>query len=125
MIKKASEEVDKLIFKRYSSMKRLSRQVKAIKKKDKKAFKFYKPFYDGLRKGSHMSLMVNFISMFRRLCNLYPAMFLSDYSWMQVIIFMTFSMFSLFYLMNTRPYKENKSNYVNIANEFFTLLVSY
>ena len=34
-------------------------------------------------------------------------------------------MFSLFYLMNTRPFKENKSNYVNIVNEFFTLFVSY
>ena len=85
----------------------------------------YKPFYDGLRKGSRMSLMVNFISMFRRLCTFYPALFLYNKPWMQVIIFMFFSMFSLFYLMNTRPYKESKSNYVNTINEFFTLFVSY
>ena len=38
---------------------------------------------------------------------------------------MSFSMFSLFYLMNTRPYKEIKSNYMNTVNEFFTLFVSY
>ena len=49
MIKKASAEVDKLILERYSSMKLLSSRVKAIKNKDKKAFKLYKPFYDGLR----------------------------------------------------------------------------
>ena len=70
--------------------KEISQKVKKI---DKTALKLYKPFYDGLWKGSHMSLMVNFISMFRRLATFYPAMFLADHSWMQVIIFMSFSLF--------------------------------
>ena len=43
---------------------------------DKKKFKIFKPFYEDLRRGSRMALMMNFFSMFRRLANLYVAMFL-------------------------------------------------
>ena len=38
---------------------------------------------------------------------------------------MTFSMVSLFHLMNTKPFKETNLNIVTIVNEIFTLLVAY
>ena len=51
---------------------------------DKNKFKIFKPFYDDLRKGSRIALMMNFFSMFRRLANLYSAMFLQNSPYLQV-----------------------------------------
>ena len=51
---------------------------------DKNKLKIFKPFYDDLRKGSRIALMMNFFSMFRRLANLYSAMFLQNSPYLQV-----------------------------------------
>lgn len=79
----------------------MENKAKGVKKSH---FKLLKPLYEGLRKGTHMSLMVNFFEMIRRLILLYVAMFLIDKAWIQVIIFMTLSLMSLLYSSHSCPY---------------------
>ena len=44
---------------------------------EKSDFKMYKPLYEGLRKNSRFSLMIDFFVILRRLLLLYIAMFLA------------------------------------------------
>lgn len=74
-MKKASNEMNLIIFQK--NKEEMALEVNASKI-DKKKFKIFKPFFEGLRRGSRMALMMNFFSMFRRLANLYAAMFLQD-----------------------------------------------
>ena len=92
---------------------------------EKSDFKKYKPLYEGLRKNSRFSLMINFFVILRRLLLLYIAMFLAQYSWAQVIMFMTMSLVSLAYVGYEHPYKSRRENRVLMFNEAIILAVAY
>lgn len=61
----------------------------------------------------------------RRLTLLYMAMFLAQYSWLQVSIFTVFSAMQIWYLGFTEPFKSRRGNSLQLFNEGITCLVSY
>ena len=69
--------------------------------------------------------MVDFFVMVRRLALLYVVMFVPEHSWFKIEMFTAFSLAQLCYLADSRPYKEQKENYLNMFNEGATLIVSY
>ena len=69
--------------------------------------------------------MINFNIMLRQLVRLYMAMFLVDYVWLQVMVFMITSLAALMHLGYTRPFTNRKENWLSMINEALTLTISY
>ena len=80
-------------------------------------FWLYKPIFEGLRKKSRLSLMSNFFRKIRRLTLLYFAMFMADYSWLQVMVFTALSVAFIAYLGFTHPLKSQREGGGGPANE--------
>ena len=83
----------------------------------KKDFKLYKMLYKGIRKESRLSLVINFALIVRRLIMLYVAMFLAQYAWLQIMLFVSLSLISQLHLVHTWPFKEKTENWLSIFNE--------
>ena len=69
--------------------------------------------------------MSNFFVMIRRLVLLYMAMFVAQYSWLQVMTFSLLSLLYIAYLGYTHPHKSRKENRLGLFNEQITCIVSY
>ena len=91
----------------------------------KEDFRIYKSLTNGLRKESSLSLAINFFTMVRRLVNLYMAMFLGQYAWLQITVFMAISLLSTLYLGYTWPYKKRVQNHLSMFNETAILIIAY
>ena len=63
--------------------------------------------------------------MVRRLVNLYMAMFLGQYAWLQITVFMAISLLSTLYLGYTWPYKKRVQNHLSMFNETAILIIAY
>ena len=66
-----------------------------------------------------------FVFITRRIALVYIAMFLINYSWLQIIIFVNVSCMELFYLSFELPYKSNVKNVIEIINECGILICGY
>ena len=117
-----SSEANAVIEKVRKQSEELEAKVGTLTKKD---FKLYKSLMSGLRKDSSLSLAINFFTMARRLVLLYVAMFVAQYAWLQIMVFMAFSLVSSLHLVYTWPFKKRAENQMSIFNEIAMLLVSY
>ena len=63
--------------------------------------------------------------MIRRLVLLYMAMFVAQYSWLQVMTFSLLSLLYIAYLGYTHPNKSRKENMLGLFNEQITCIVAY
>ena len=95
--------------------------------KDFKKAQFYmfKPLFEGLRKQSKMSMMIDFWEIIRRLILLYVAMFMQWGSLFQIHFFMMLTFLSLLYLVHAKPYKLKINNFLQVFNEIMILFLSY
>lgn len=96
-----------------------------VAKINKTALKIYKPLHEGLRKSSTLCLMFNLFLIIRRISLLYAAMFLSDLPWLQMMLFMSLSSLSLFYMQHEFPKYHRNENILDIFNEAINLVISY
>ena len=78
-----------------------------------------------LRKDSKLAMFSSFFINIRRISLLYMAMFVLGKGWLQVLSFMALNLLSACFLVYVMPYEEPYNNYLNIFNEFISLIVSY
>ena len=79
-----------------------------IKKSDEikeEQFKIFEPLVDQLRKDSKLAMFTSFIILIRRITLLYMAMFIIQMQWLQVLVFMTQNMISMYFLVLVLPYE--------------------
>lgn len=76
---------------------------KKAKGYSKERYRKYKPLYEGVKKHSKMALMSFFFLMIRRVTLMYAAMFIDEMPWLQIFLFVTFSIWSLSYIGYTWP----------------------
>ena len=74
LMKQASIEANSIISNSEQLEDKLRKSTQGVERGD---FKKYKPLYEGLRKNSHFSLMIDFFVILWRLSLLYIAMFLA------------------------------------------------
>ena len=99
--------------------------IKQAELVDENRLKKYEPLIADMRKDSRLALMNTFIITIRRLTLLYMAMFITEWTWLTVLVFMIQNLLSLVYLLHVMPYVTKSQNNLNILNESVSLLVSY
>lgn len=92
---------------------------------DEKQLKKYEPLIADVRKDSKLALSNHFFITIRRLTLLYMAMFILEWTWLTVLVFMIQNLLSLVYLIEVMPFEMKTRNNMNILNESVGLVVSY
>ena len=63
--------------------------------------------------------------LWRRIVLLFTAMFLTNYAWIQVIVFVWMAFMSMFFIGYVMPHVERAQNIMELVNEEFVLICAY
>ena len=82
-----------------------------------KKYAMYGTFIDGLDLSKRSVILFNLIFIVRRLVMCYVAVFLDEYPWLQIIIFVVTSQLNLLYLAYAAPFDSYQRHFTEQLNE--------
>ena len=81
----------------------------------------YEPLLAGLRVHNRVGIFFTVCLIWRRIIMLMVAMFLSDYAWIQVIVFVECSLFMCIFIGHNYPFIKVLSNQIELFNEIMIM----
>lgn len=83
------------------------------------------PYLDGLKLNHFQCSLYNIYFLMRRYVTGFSLVFLHEYQMFQVSILMILSVSNFIYTVTAKPFKDKKTLYVEILNEFCILMCCY
>ena len=89
-------------------MFREKRKQTAMRELEQVHHESYQPYYEGLKQTEQSVVLFNMQFIVRRIVLLMLAIFASQHSWLQTIVFFTSSQLASWYLAYTKPFESRK-----------------
>ena len=86
-------------------------------------WQIYEPILAGLKVHNRIGIFFTVCLIWRRILMLFVAMFLSNYAWIQEILFVLASLFMCLFIGFSFPFIKPTTNYLELFNEIMIMFV--
>ena len=120
---RSSDEKDNEVRSLESSIEELIDKFIEYDEGDLQEWKLYEPILAGLKVYNSIGIFFTVCLIWRRIFMLFVAMFLEDYAWLQVLIFLFSSLFMCCFIAHFWPFIKVGTNRVELFNEVMIMTV--